>query len=131
TRLSDLGLCDADAEAFQPDIVALARGDQVDRGDAEVLQDLGSEPDLAPFVLAIARFLVVLVAAPVAALLLADTDGAFPQIDDDAALLRAHRLHDAIQPAARAEHVGNDIFRMQAHRHFLAIANVSEDDGQM
>lgn len=32
--LKDLGLGDVDAKTFEADIVAFARGDQVDRGDA-------------------------------------------------------------------------------------------------
>ena len=54
---------DPDAEAFEADIVALARGDQIDRGDAEILQDLRAKADLAPFAFAAARLLMVLALA--------------------------------------------------------------------
>src|SRR5689334_9439574 len=43
-----LGRRDLDAEAAEADIRALAGGEQPDRGDAEVFQDLGAEADLAP-----------------------------------------------------------------------------------
>src|SRR4029453_542521 len=47
-----LRLDDPDAETFEPDIVAFARGDQDDRGNAEILEDLRAEADLAPFAFA-------------------------------------------------------------------------------
>src|SRR5690242_11762040 len=93
-RLKDLGLGDVDAEPLKADIVALARGDQVDRGDAEILEDLGAEADLAPFVLAAASLFVILAVAAhwALALLMRDADRAFAQIDDDTAPALAHRL---------------------------------------
>ena len=36
---------DADAESLQPDVMAFARGHQLDGGDAEIAQDLRAEPD--------------------------------------------------------------------------------------
>src|SRR5688572_28970943 len=39
-RSNNLGLDDFDAETFEADIVALARREQIDRGYAEILQDL-------------------------------------------------------------------------------------------
>ena len=39
---------DLDAEAAETHVSALAGGEQADRGDAEVLEDLRAEPDLAP-----------------------------------------------------------------------------------
>src|SRR6202035_2224447 len=42
---------DLDAEAGEPDVAVLRRGDQADRRDAEVLEDLRAEPDLAPLAL--------------------------------------------------------------------------------
>src|ERR1700731_4000109 len=44
---------DLDAEAGEPDIAVLRRGDEADRRDAEVLEDLRAEPDLAPLALAL------------------------------------------------------------------------------
>src|ERR1700719_3184890 len=46
--LQRLGRDDLDAEAGEPDIGALGRGQQPDRGDPEVFEDLRAEADLAP-----------------------------------------------------------------------------------
>src|SRR5581483_1142666 len=43
-----LGRHDLDAEAAEADIGALRGGEQADRGDVEVAQDLRAEADLAP-----------------------------------------------------------------------------------
>src|SRR5215472_15179059 len=48
------GRDDLDAEAAEPDIRALARRQQPNRGDAEVAQDLRAEADLAPLHVALA-----------------------------------------------------------------------------
>src|SRR5438445_4267679 len=60
---NNLGLGDVDAKAFEADIVALARGDQVDRGNAEIFQDLRAQADLAPFVLTPAGLFMILAVA--------------------------------------------------------------------
>src|SRR5690348_7693084 len=39
---------DFDAETAEADISALARGQQADRGNAEILEDLRAQADLAP-----------------------------------------------------------------------------------
>ena len=97
-RSDDLGLGDPDAEAFEADIVALARGEKIDRGNAEILQDLRAEPDLAPFALAPERFFMALAVLDRQAIagLVSDADRSLPEIDDDAATLRGHRLHDVV-----------------------------------
>src|SRR5437773_11518242 len=97
------------AKPFEADIMTLARGDHVDRGNAEIPENLRAEPDLAPLVLAPACFFVILAVATLrpVALLMGDADRTFAQIDDDAALALAHRFHDAVQPVAGAEHVGH------------------------
>src|SRR5260370_39405038 len=46
--LQRLGRRDLDAEARDPAIAARPRGIQADRGDAEIAQDLGAEPDILP-----------------------------------------------------------------------------------
>src|SRR5437763_741893 len=45
-------LGDFDAEAGEADIMAFAGGDEADRMDAEVAQDLSAKPDVAPHLLA-------------------------------------------------------------------------------
>src|SRR5205823_2088041 len=45
-------LGDFDAEAGEADIMAFAGGDEADRMDAEVAQDLSAEPDIAPHLFA-------------------------------------------------------------------------------
>ena len=57
----DLRPGDPDAKSFQADIVALARGEVHDRRNAEILEDLGAQSDLAPFVLAAPGLGMVLV----------------------------------------------------------------------
>src|SRR4051812_13335712 len=42
------GVGDFNAEPGQPDVGELRRGQQPDRGNTEVLEDLRAEPDLAP-----------------------------------------------------------------------------------
>src|SRR2546429_9106836 len=46
--LQRLGRDDLDAEASEAHIGALGRGQQPDRGDAEVFEDLRAQSDLAP-----------------------------------------------------------------------------------
>jgi hypothetical protein len=41
---------------FEADIVALAAGQKLDRGDAEILQDLRTEADFQPFAFTVLRF---------------------------------------------------------------------------
>src|SRR5580704_8201129 len=43
-----LGRLDLDAEPGESDISARPRGVEPDRGDAEIAQDLGAEPDILP-----------------------------------------------------------------------------------
>src|SRR5262249_56269006 len=43
-----LGRHDLDPEAREPDIGEPGRGQQADRGDAQILENLGAKPDLAP-----------------------------------------------------------------------------------
>src|SRR6266567_4916997 len=43
-----LGRLDLDAEPGEPDIAARARGIEPDRGDPQIAQDLGAEPDILP-----------------------------------------------------------------------------------
>src|SRR5690606_39950233 len=85
-----------DAEAFQADIVTFARSDQPDRGDAEILEDLCAQADFAPFALATTRLLMGFAThCRAVAILVGHADGALAQVDDDAALLGAHRLRSA------------------------------------
>ncbi|ABC89745.1 GTP cyclohydrolase/3,4-dihydroxy-2-butanone 4-phosphate synthase bi-functional protein (ribofalvinbiosynthesis) [Rhizobium etli CFN 42] len=132
--LADLRLADLDAEPFQTDIVALAAGEQLDRADAEILEDLGAEADFQPFAFAALRFgmgFAALVARFAAIVIMADADGAFTQVDDDAAPFRGDLLHVEIDRALPAEKILGDIFRMQAHGDVDAVADVAEDDGEM
>src|SRR5690606_11842171 len=55
----DIRRRDLDAEAFEADIVAFARRDQPDRGDAEILENLRAEPDFQPFAFALLRLVMV------------------------------------------------------------------------
>lgn len=113
--------------------MALARGDQVDGRNAEILEDLRAEADFAPLAFAPPRLFMVLAFAGQRPrpLLVGDADRAFAQIDDDAALAFAHRLHDLVERHARSEDVGDHIFRMQPHRHFLSVANIAVNDRKM
>src|SRR5690606_39725799 len=67
-----------------------------------------SDLDLAPLALAQQRLLMRLVAQrrALAARPLPDADGAFAQIDDDAAPVLGHAAHDGVEAAVRTEHVG-------------------------
>src|SRR5690554_517994 len=100
SRSDDLRRGDLDAEAFKADIMLLARGDEFDRRNAEIAEDLRAEADLAPFAFAPQGLLVGLVAmgGPRAGPL-ADADRPLAQIDDDAALVLAHAAHDLVEPA--------------------------------
>src|SRR5436190_14786830 len=46
--LERLGRLDLDAEPGEPDIAARARRIEPDRGDPQIAQDLGAEPDILP-----------------------------------------------------------------------------------
>src|SRR3954453_9828516 len=46
--VDQFGRRDFDARTAKTDIGELGRGQQPDRGDAQILEDLGAEPDLAP-----------------------------------------------------------------------------------
>jgi hypothetical protein len=117
----------------QAHIVALGARQELDRGDAEVAQDLRAEADLAPFLLARDR----LRGFPrhprlrAVALVVADADRTLAQVDDDAALGFRHVAHDAVQRLLRAEDVGDHAFGMETHGNVDAVADVAEDDGKM
>ncbi len=56
-------------------------------------------------------------------------DGAFTQIDQNAPALLPHALHDGIEiAAALAENIVQHILAMETDRHFLAVANIAEDN---
>src|SRR5690606_4360254 len=91
SRSDDLRRGDLDAETFETDIVLLARGDELDRRNAAIAEDLRAEADLAPFALAPQGLFMGLVAMHGSrAGPLADADRPLAQIDDDAALVLAH-----------------------------------------
>src|SRR5690606_7567640 len=82
--LDDIRAADLDPEAFQPDIMALARGEQPDRADAEILEDLRAKADLQPLILpllCLAVHLAVMQAAAGSGRH-ADADRALAQVDD-------------------------------------------------
>src|SRR5690606_40124772 len=83
--LDDIRAADLHPEAFQSDIMALTRGEQPDRADAEILEDLRAEADLQPLILALLCFAVhfAVVQAAAGGGRHADPDRAFAQIDDD------------------------------------------------
>jgi len=118
-----LGGDDLDAEAADADIGALAGGQQADRGNAEVAQDLRAEADLTP--LPRARGLRAGVA--VRNLGHRHTGGAVSQIDDDAAAFRLEARERRADGLGAAEHIADHIGAMQARRHVLSIAEVAID----
>ena len=63
--------------------------------------------------------------------LMGDADRSLAQVDDDAALLLAHRLHDVVQRRPASEDIGDDVLGVETDRHVLAVADVAKDDGQM
>src|SRR5450756_3121186 len=95
---------DLDAEAAEADISALAGGEQPDRGNTDVLEDLRAQADLAP--LPRARG----VGAGVA--LMRDfrhrhAGGAVTQIDDDAAAGGLETRQRRVDRLGAAEHIAD------------------------
>src|SRR5690606_37342811 len=102
--------CYGDAKPFQADIVTRARGDELDRDDAEIAQNLGAQPDLAPFVLPPAGLFVAFpVLCGAVEHVAAHAHRTLAQIDDDPAVLFSHDLHDPAQLVILAEHVRDDV----------------------
>src|ERR1700736_5055862 len=124
--LEDLRPLDRDAEAGKADVAAFACRQEADRADAEVLQDLGAEADLAPLALARRGGAMCLVGRPmnvaVAAAGAGDADRPFAEIDDNAAA-GAETCHHPVKLALGGEDVVDDRFAMQADRHTAAVVD--------
>src|SRR5262249_56077368 len=106
-----------DPEAGQRKGGELAPGEQADRGDAEVLEDLRPEADLAP--LARTR----LFRAGDAGLrdrMRRHADGAVAQEDDDAATILLEPLQRGVHRIGAAEHVAADVSGVPPRPHRLA-----------
>ncbi len=132
-RLENVGGGNSNPESFQADIVALACRQQPDGGDPKILENLGAQSYFQPFAFAGLRFVVAFVPVFTRACGLgyADANGAFAQVDDNAAALFGDAIHDRIELTVLAEHIGADIFQMQAHRDIDAVADIAEDDGEV
>src|SRR6185312_1599495 len=100
---------DLDAEAAQAHVGSLRGGEQFDRGDAEVLQDLRTEADLAP--LPRARGFRACVA--VRDFRDRHAGGAVAQIDDDALTGRLEMFERRLDRLRAAEHVSDHVGAMQ------------------
>src|SRR6266851_4585019 len=123
--LERLGRLDLDAEAGEPDIAARPGGIKPDRGDAEIAQDLGAEPDILPLPAAFQFG---------AGAVLGDrrgrhAGGAVAQIDEDAAPGLLEAAQRQVDGLGAAEHVLDHIAAMQPGRHVLAVADLAVDEG--
>src|SRR5690606_23626166 len=86
-RSEDFGRYDLDPKAVEADIMAFARGQKPDGSDAEILEDLRAQADLAPLALALdGLFVILTLTAP---LLMRHPNGTCAQIDQHAPSLHA------------------------------------------
>src|SRR5262249_26296913 len=113
---------DLDPEAREADIGELGGGQQADRGDAQILENLGAEPDLAPF--ARARDL-----APGRARLRDGMRGPprrpVAQKDDDTATFLLEALQRGVDRICAAKHVADDVGAMQPRQYVPAITDAA------
>src|SRR6266851_3101990 len=125
--LERLGRLDLDAEAGEPDIAARPGGIKPDRGDAEIAQDLGAEPDILPL------------PAPLhfgGGAVFGDRGGrhargTVAQIDQDAAAFLLESAQRRMDRLGAAEHVLDDIAAVQPGRDILPVADLAVDTGVM
>src|SRR5262249_58889749 len=108
---------DLDAEAGESHIGELAAGEQADRGDAEVLEDLRPEPDLAP--LPRARLLRRR-DARVRDGVRRHAGGAVAEEDDYATAFLLETLQRGVHRVGTTEHVADDVGAVQPRQHTLA-----------
>src|SRR5262245_6513525 len=110
--LDRLGLLDLDAESGEAHIGELLRGEQPDRGNAEITEDLRAEPDLAP--LARARRLRTRIARRNG--VNRHARHAVAQEHEDAAAVLLEASERRVHGLGAAENVANDIGAMQPRK---------------
>src|SRR5262245_2939178 len=123
-----LGRHDLDPEAREPDIGEPGRGQQADRGDAQILENLGAKPDLAP--LPRARDL----GAGRARLrdgMRGHTRRPVAQKDDDAATFLLEALQRGVDRSSAAKYVADDVGAMQPRQYVLAVTDAAVDEGHV
>src|SRR5207302_10420890 len=103
------GRLDFDAEPGEPDIGARARRIEPDRGDPQIAQDLGAEPDILPLPAAL-QFGGGAVLGDGAGW---NARGAVAQVDEDAATGLLEPAQRGMDRLGAAEHVLDDIGAMQ------------------
>src|SRR5262245_10185719 len=122
------GRHDLNPEAREPDIGEPGRGQQADRGDAQILENLGAKPDLAPLPRArdlgagrarmrdgmwgLNRRLVV-------------------QTVDDVATFLLEEQQRGVDRISAARYVADDVGAMQPRQYVLAVTDAAIDDGHV
>ncbi len=124
-------LLDLDAETRQAHIMAGAGGQETDRIEVEIAQDLRPQPDVAPGLhprLGRAGRHIVRIFEQARG---GNARGALAQIDEDAAAFFFKGLVDGVEGAPLAEDIVGQVLAVQAHRHALPIADLTENQRQM
>src|SRR5262249_58250485 len=119
---------DLDSEAGKPHIGESAAGEQADRGDAEILEDLRAESDLAPLPRA---GLLRRGGAGLRDGMRGHSGGAVAQEDDHAAAFLLEALQRGWHPIGAAEDVADDVGAVQPRQHALAVADAAVHEGHV
>src|SRR5260370_6133731 len=127
-RLFDrLGGFDLDPEAGESDISARAGGEEPDRGDAEVPQNLCAEADVFPLPAA----LQLRSAALLRKRHCRHPRGAVAQVDEDTAPGMLEPAQRGMDRLGAAEHVFHYICAVQPGGHAAPVADLAIDEGVM
>src|SRR5262249_10915931 len=112
--INDFSRSDLDSKAGQTDIGAFRRGQQSDRGDAEILENLSAKPDLAPLLRA-GRFGAARDGMG------GDAGCAIAQEYDDAAAFALETLQRKLDGMGISEYVADDVGAVQARQDVFAL----------
>src|SRR6476619_7708790 len=119
---------DFDAETAETDIGELSRCQQLDRGDAQILENLGAEPDLAP--LPRARNLGT-GRARLRNGMGGHSGRTISKEHDDASAFLLEPLQGGVHWIGAAKDIADDIGAMQTRQHVPAVADAAVDEGHM
>src|SRR6478736_2008474 len=124
SALDWLGRHNLNAKASETNVSALAGGEQANRGNAEVLENLRAQPDFAP----LPR--TGRIGSGVAMWNLGHRHAGRPisQINDNSAPSRLKSRQRCTDRSRAAENITDDVRAMQSGQHAIAIANRSIDE---
>src|SRR5262249_30279449 len=120
--IDHLGRHDLNPEPGETDIGELGGSQQADRGDAQVLENLRAQPDLAP--LPRARDLRA-GRARLGDGMRGHTCRPVAQKDDDAATFLLEALQRGVDRISAAKHIADDVGAMQPRQHVLAVTDAA------